>query len=48
MHEFADRPVSKKEICQRVDRAVPAHYGQSPFRTTLDRALKAPVKRLGY
>lgn len=47
MREFSDRPVSKKEICQPIDSAIPATYGQSPFRATLDRALNAPVKRLG-
>lgn len=45
MREFSDRPSSDKEICQPVDADVPASYGQSPFRTTLDRARKSPIKR---
>ena len=48
MREFADRPVSKKEICQPIDSAIPATYGQSPFRATLDRVRNSPVKRLGH
>lgn len=44
MRKFSDRPSSDKEICQPVDADVPASYGQSPFRTTLDRARKSPIK----
>lgn len=44
MREFSDRPASGKEICQPVDADVPASYGQAPFRTTLDRARKSPIK----
>ena len=48
MLEFSERPLSNKEICQPIDGDVPAHYGQSPFRTTLDRARKSPIKRITH
>lgn len=48
MREFSERPAAGKEICQPIDPSVPPHYGQSPFRNTLDRARRSPITRIAH